>query len=453
MRLLRLLLPAIFANFAATVGMSSPADPDTARSQKSGYTIPVLFFLSPLLTAAVPQLTWLFLPLIAIALCISFWRGGGDWRQLLQPNLAVGAVLLVVLYVVISAIWAANRGAALEKGGLLLVMAVILLAAVRAVAVLDHAQSSRAAFAFAAGAFFGAMFILVELATDGAITRHAINLMSLLKPKSSKFVAISQGEVMEINPAQFRRSVTVLVSNFWPALLALSAVTPRPRRTMLIALLTLAVAVAVLLSERASSQVALLGSFVVFLFAWRFRRGAVRALAVLWCLAFVLVLPLVFAAYKAELHMMSWLPDSARARVILWEFTAERTLERPWLGIGAASTSKLRESRAVAEQPEGFIFPRNTGQHAHNLFLQSWYELGVVGALLMALAGLALLLRIPLLPWEAQPYAVATFAAFAGGITLAGGIWQTWLMGAVGLMLLYLQIAATARAPEPRLNS
>lgn len=437
--------------------MTVPADPETARSQRSGYTIPVLFFLSPLVTAVVPQLTWLFLPLIAIALSIQFLRAGGSWRQLIQLNVAFGAVLLVVVYVLVSAFWAANRGAALEKAGLLAGMAVLTLAAMSAVAALDKAQASRAGLAFAAGTFFGALFIMVELLTDGLITRYALNLVSFVKTEGSKFISMSDGKVVEIDASQFRRSVTLLVSSLWPGLLVLSAIPAVTRRRVFLALLVLAVAVPVIFSERASSQLAFIGSFFVFLVAWRWPRGAVRMLAVLWCLAFVFVLPLVFSAYKAELHMESWLPNSARARIILWEFTAERTLERPWLGIGAASTSKLREPRAIAERPEGFVFPRNTGQHAHNLFLQSWYELGVVGAALMALAGLAFLLRISLLPASAQPFAAATFAAFAGGITLAGGIWQTWLMGAVGLMLLYLQTAAAAcgdrRGAPPGVNA
>jgi O-antigen ligase len=32
------------------------------------------------------------------------------------------------------------------------------------------------------------------------------------------------------------------------------------------------------------------------------------------------------------------LPSSFRARVIIWEYTTERVLEHPWLGIGAASS-------------------------------------------------------------------------------------------------------------------
>jgi hypothetical protein len=47
---------------------------------------------------------------------------------------------------------------------------------------------------------------------------------------------------------------------------------------------------------------------------------------------------------------------------------------------------------------EGFVY---TGRHAHDLFLQTWYELGVVGALLMAIA---VALSISRLPFEAQPF-------------------------------------------------
>lgn len=166
-------------------------------------------------------------------------------------------------------------------------------------------------------------------------------------------------------------------------------------------------------------------------------------------MAFVFVLPLSFFAYKTELHMASWLPNSARARVIIWEYTAERVLDRPWLGIGADSTRALKQQREAAEQPEGFIFQRTTAWHAHDLFLQTWYELGVVGVILIALAGAAVALRMSLLPAEAQPFAAATFVAFWAIAAFGWGMWQTWLMCAVGLMLVYLGIAARASGGAP----
>jgi len=62
-----------------------------------------------------------------------------------------------------------------------------------------------------------------------------------------------------------------------------------------------------------------------------------------------------------------------------------------------------------SERPKGFVIRRTTGQHAHNLFLQSWYELGVFGVILAAIAGAAVALRILLLPAAAQAYGAACF--------------------------------------------
>jgi ABC-type lipoprotein release transport system permease subunit len=84
-----------------------------------------------------------------------------------------------------------------------------------------------------------------------------------------------------------------------------------------------------------------------------------------------------------------------------------------------------------------------TREHAHDLFLQTWYELGVAGAILVAFAGAAIALRIHLLPSEAQPFAAATFASFASVEAFAWSMWQPWLMCAVGLVVLYLRMAAS----------
>ena len=63
-----------------------------------------------------------------------------------------------------------------------------------------------------------------------------------------------------------------------------------------------AVTVLVLLSERQSAQVAVVGSTLIFAMAWMWQRGTSRVLAIAWCLAFALVLPLTFAAYQADLQ-------------------------------------------------------------------------------------------------------------------------------------------------------
>jgi O-antigen ligase len=213
-----------------------------------------------------------------------------------------------------------------------------------------------------------------------------------------------------------------------------------------------ALAAVIAVSEHASSQMALIGSGIVVLSAWSWRpRAVIRALAVLWCAAFVLVIPASFIAYQSELHLATWLPNSARHRIILWQSTAEQTLAHPLLGIGVKSTpvpTARQKTNAPADQPEGFVAPRGTGHHAHNIFLHSLYELGALGAVLFAITGAAVVMLILYLPAAAQPFAVGTFAAFALVGAFAWGMWQTWFMCAAGLLPLYLRVAAAACEDE-----
>jgi O-antigen ligase len=410
--------------------------------RKAGSALMVLLFVAPLATAAAPRLTWLFLLLLAGGLLIGFWRQGGNWRQLLRPNPAFLAVLVVVLYAFISATWSPEPGATLGKAALLLGAVLLTLAASNAIAVWDKTELRQASLAFAAGAFLGALYLLIGILTGNAVQRAAEFAVTIDSPEGKNSFAT------KFKLGSVRRNVTMLVLHLWPALLVLTAFIKPSRRLTYTLLFLAAVAVPVFLSGRESAQVALIGSALVFVAASTWRRGMSRGLAAAWCLAFALILPLTFAAYRAELHMEEWLPKSARARVILWEYTAERVLETPWIGIGGDATPLMREG-VTPEQPEGFVYPRTTGAHAHSLFLQVWYELGLVGAVLVALAGAATALRTTSLSPEAQPFAAATFATFGASVAFAWGIWQTWLICGVALALLYLLIAAHAATGPP----
>jgi O-antigen ligase len=418
----------------------------TAADAAKGRWLAPTFFLSPAVTSAIARSTWLFFPLTAVALIVPYLRMGNDWRRLFTPIAVIAPMVAIAVYLLVGAIWAAEPSAAIENFGLLLAAMLLVFAASRAIAALDAPRVSQAARAFAIGAFIGGLFVLFELLTDGAITRLFAYSLSWTRPEGIKQVDIVDGEVVKLNPAVFRQSVCLLTFHLWPALLAVSAIADRKRRTLWIGLLAAAIAAPVLFSDRMSSQLALVSSVGVFGLAYISRRAVVRLLAVLWCLGFVLILPAAFLAYKAELHLAPWIPESARARMIIWEFTAERTLERPLLGIGAGSTPALRIRRDQAEQPEGFVYPRTTGAHAHNIFLQTWYELGLLGVVLVAVAGVFLALRILLLPPGAQPFAAGAFTAVLVTLATSWSMWQVWLVCGIGLMLIYLLVAA--RAPR-----
>jgi O-antigen ligase len=357
---------------------------------------------------------------------------------------------VLAAYTCLSAIWAANPGAALAAAGVLLAATLVVFAALAALATLDAQQTRRAMIALVAGAVCAALFVLIELLTDGALTRAAMNSIALLRPERVKHMTIAKGVVKKMNLSKFNQNVAMLSLQLWPVLLALRALVARTRPALRAVLFFAVVAVVIAISDHDSSQVAIGAALLVFVLARRWPRPTIGALAAAWCLSFALVMPLDFLAYRAGLHQVGWLPSSARARVIIWEYTAERVLEHPWLGIGAGSTGTLKaEQTAPADQPKGFVFRRTTGQHAHNLFLQIWYELGLAGVILAAIAGTAVVLGLPLLPARVQPFAAAAFTTFAVMAAFAWGIWQIWLMCGVALLPVYLGLAAAALR-EPR---
>lgn len=427
--------------------MSSSAAGGNGRPFRGGPLIPILFFITPLFTAASPRLAPFLLPVVAAVLMIAALRRGLPWRDLLKPNAALIALVAVAAYAGLSAIWAADPEAALSKCALLLGTTLVVFAASAAIPTLDADQVRRASQAFVAGAFCAAGFVAIELLTDGAITRATMNTFPSFRPERAKHVTIHHDRVTKINLSEFNQDIAILALLLWPGLLALRAL-PSPRRMLLSVLFFLALAVPIAISEHDSSQVGLVASLLVLLLAWMSPRAVARGLAIAWCLGFVLVIPLDFLGFKADLHQAKWLPMSARARIIIWEYTAERVLEKPWLGIGADSTpATIVKPKNPSERPKGFVIRRTTGQHAHNLFLQSWYELGVFGVILAALAGAAVALRILLLPVVAQAYGAASFTMVAVIAAFAWGMWQVWLICAVGLLPLYLLMPAALLRP------
>ena len=165
---------------------------------------------------------------------------------------------------------------------------------------------------------------------------------------------------------KLNQNVNLAMFHLWPGLLALIGLAS-PRRTIAMIVLFAAIAAVIAMSNHDSSQVALVASSLVVLLAWKWRTLVIRSLAVAWCAAFVLVVPASFTAYDNGLHFANWLPDSARARIILWEYTAEQVLNRPLFGVGVDSTPRLsaqQKATFAREQPEGFVYPRTMGHHA-----------------------------------------------------------------------------------------
>lgn len=407
--------------------------------------IRVLFFLAPFITLIAPLTTVPVLVILAAGCVAIALFNGAKLGKLFRFDLALGLFALLALYLAINATWSLDRSHAFGKAAWFAVVVLLAFAACRAISCFDERQTRLAGRAFVTGLSAGLVFVLVEVLTDRAMTRFLYNTLPFTRP-GPKDIVVSGGKVVHIAPYQLDHNIALLALLLWPGLLVLRKLAAR----LWPMILSAGTAAAILLSSHETSKIALSVSALTFLFALAWptlaRRGALAA----WLLAFVLAVPLATLAYQSSLYQSEWLPYSARARIVLWGYTVEQISETPLLGIGLGSTRELHEkikndpnATVIADtvQP-GKTFVWGKGPHAHNGFLQTWYELGAVGAALLLAAGLGVLVSIGRLPAVAQPYVLAQLAAYLVIAAFAWGIWQSWLMALTGLVPIYAVMAA-----------
>jgi O-antigen ligase len=407
--------------------------------------IRLLFFLAPLVTLIAPLTTVPVLVVLSAGCAAIALLNGARPGELFRFDLALGLFALAALYLAINATWSLDPPHAFGKAAWFALVVLLAFTACRAVSRFGESQTKLAAGAFLVGLSAGLVFILVELLTDRALTRFLYNALPFTRP-GPKNLVLSDGQVTRISAFELDHNVAVLLLLLWPGLLAVRKRTAR----LWPALVSAGAAAAILLSTHETSKIALGVSVLTFLAAWAWPMLARRGVAAAWLLAFVVAVPLASYAYQASLHQTEWLPYSARARIVLWGYMAEKIPQTPLLGIGLGSMRKL--DARIKDDPNAVVIadavePRKSfvwgkGPHAHNGFLQAWYELGAVGAGLLLAAGLGVLWSIARLPTEAQPYILAQFAAYLVIAAFAWGSWQSWLMALTGLAPIYAVMAA-----------
>ncbi len=200
----------------------------------------------------------------------------------------------------------------------------------------------------------------------------------------------------------------------------------------------------VFLSTHGSSKTAFIAGFIAFSGAFWALHATARAVKLAWLALCFAVLPAVLVAHRLDLHNAHWLGNSNRQRIIIWNHTAEQTLRTPILGMGANSTYVLGpQLRSTTVNAPGEAFERTLAQHAHDIYLQTWFELGLIGIVLRSLVGLSMLNMIPYLKPELQPYAYATFAAAAVAAASSYGMWQIWFLAMFGFAASLFALAGS----------
>ncbi len=302
------------------------------------------------------------------------------------------------------------------------------------------------ALAFVAAFSIGVVLLLWDALTDLSGRRLFMNLIPPLKSRSSDAV-IRDGAVVALPMYLIKKNAAVVMMLFWPALLVAVryATTAWQKRAVTGGVVLFALAI--LVSGHDTSRVALAASGAIWILATFKPRAAIRAAQAFWLIAALGVVPLAHAAYMADLHKAPYIQYSGRHRIVIWERTAENVLKAPIRGAGIAATRYIDEIQA--DRTEHALVPGTDiadgiNIHSHNVFLQTWHELGAVGALLLAAAGLPLIGWIGRRATRDQPYLVATFATVATTASLSWSMIAAWFVATFGLVVIFAQLAALA---------
>ncbi|HUU66984.1 MAG TPA: O-antigen ligase family protein [Methyloceanibacter sp.] len=339
------------------------------------------------------------------------------------------AIGLFVAYLFVNSALTGGAGFSKAAATLGLLAAGFLVAA--SVMLRDPRQIRVLAKSALAGLLFGVAFLLIELAFDEPVKRFVANHGFRLFDLAPKKVVIVNGEIVKVKASVLNRNVTSLVLLLIPGLLFAGALPARLWRQGLLAVLVVAAAICVFISESGTSIVAFVLSAAVLGSSALSLKATRVGLMAAWTIAMVFAVPLAALPYERGWNRWTWLPpESVAARFYIWKHMADQVGTHPVIGLGIrgardlklqlpADSKRLQEANPVAD---GRRVP-----HPHNIFLQIWLELGAIGAVLALGIGLVALWQIGTLPALVQAGANGLFAAGAAVAASGFDLWQTWL--------------------------
>ena len=304
---------------------------------------------------------------------------------------------------------------------------------------IDPAESVAKALKLTAASFMGGIIIIGVGLTSATQKRRIVNatiagiivalcLTALryawihLRPEPD---GLPEGfdPISELNPG-----LTVLAVLIWPVMAELIS------RSSWKMLAGIGIVLAALLAVSTAGSAVL----AVLLGAIGFAMAAIRPRVTSYVVAFVLFAGIVSAPFIASRlsadmqlpYVTKSLSGSAYHRIYIWQFAAEKSLSRPVLGWGLASSRAIPGGNE--KPPVGTAY---LPLHPHHAGLQIWLELGGVGALLAGIISAMVVLSrqtrhrtrlgVCVLTGTALSIAAVAFTAYS--------TWQSWWVAMIWL--------------------
>lgn len=411
---------------------------ETAQSTLVGVSAAFLG-IAPL---AVPALLGV-LALTTVAVCARAGGGGREIREAASASRPVHLLAAFAAFALASAVWSADPAFALQTAlafaALVSAIAVLCWLLPAQIARLPLPRRKRFERALPLGLGVAIGFILAEQASGHAATLLALHWFPNLLGIGAKEVVVSGERIVGLVPFYLDRSAAGVAVALPAALHAVFAWGAGVRARPIAVGLAAAGIAAVALSFSGAAKLAvvcsaMMATAVVF---WPMR--AVSTSRAVVAAGVVLALPLGHLPSRLGLDSSTAVAPSARERAIIWDRTAMAVRDAPLIGIGVQST-RAQPDKISAPIPGISGERRALGWHAHNFVLQSWLELGAVGAGLLLAAALALITAAGDGGVRRRTAGLATFAAGLAISVTGWSLWQPWLVAAIGIAIVGLAI-------------
>ena len=159
--------------------------------------------------------------------------------------------------------------------------------------------------------------------------------------------------------------------------------------------------VAFILVDSQAAVFAVVGMLGAFGLAALLRQHCLRVL-LLAAAAYVAAAPILMGAFINLVRgsHSDALPASFRSRLWSWDVVINKSIEKPFTGHGLDASKTWRETYAsypdwLAQLPPHWQYYPVVPGHPHNMPLQIWAETGMVGAILVGLALVAIAFALP----------------------------------------------------------
>jgi hypothetical protein len=395
--------------------------------------------------------TTALLPLVSMGLCVLALVE----KQPFAPRFSwIAAILWTALgYAAVSSTWALDPTDTLTHVGAAMIMLGSVQILTRWIDLQKKERLRFLAFWMLVGFCIGLLYLSIELISMQGIKRLLVHTSLMPDPSNKMYTFDDEGNVSIMN-FELNRNIAVANLLLWPALLSTYHLFKPPLRRLLMAVILVAIMTATFLSVHETSKIALPMTLLVFVVAYLRPKLALLVTLAGFSAIICAVVPLSKYAHQTlQLENSPILQFSAKQRIQIWGSIASHVADAPIFGVGVRSTYAMNSDQRATDKSVQSSPKMPT--HAHNVYLQTWFELGALGALLLMMSGLALLYFVSKLPTETLPFALAALSMGYFEIASSWDIWQRWFFATLAVSALYTVLAsrlASAVASESEAN-